>query len=141
MHVRSRMFAFGCGVSLVIYWLGQEPLCGPSEAPLREARGCLGAKIAPCPVSGFPAPKRLEARAMPTQDSLRFHNLGYSEQSGTNPRRPYQQRPVTTVRPRMRRRSPQCDVELMTEKQVLGFEPASRLEDVGAEPSRVSAGW
>jgi hypothetical protein len=32
-------------------------------------------------------------------------------------------------------------VELMTEKQVLGFEPASRLEDVGAEPSRVSAGW
>ncbi len=24
------MFAFGCGVLLVIYWLGQKPLCEPS---------------------------------------------------------------------------------------------------------------
>jgi hypothetical protein len=32
-----------------------------------------------------------------------------------------------------RRHSPQSDIELMTEKQVLGFEPASRLEGVGAE--------
>jgi hypothetical protein len=33
-----------------------------------------------------------------------------------------------------RRHSPQSDIELMTEKQILGFEPASsRLEDVGAE--------
>jgi hypothetical protein len=37
------------------------------------------------------------------------------------------------VQPQTRRRSPQCDVELMTEKQVLGFKPASRLEDVGDE--------
>src|ERR1019366_8076077 len=82
------MFAFGCVVLLVIYWLDQEPLCGPSEAPLREARSCLGAKIAPCPVSGFPAPKRLEARAMPSQDSLRLHDLRYIEQSGPTPRHP-----------------------------------------------------
>ena len=30
-------------------------------------------------------------------------------------------------------RAPQGNVELMTEKQVLGFEPASRLEHVGDE--------
>ena len=30
---------------------------------------------------------------------------------------------------------PQGDVELMTEKQILGFEPASRLEHVGDEHS------
>jgi hypothetical protein len=70
---------------------------------------------------------------MPSQDSLRLYDLGYIEQCGPNPRHPYQQRPVTTVQPQTRRRSPQCDVELMTEKQVLGFEPASRLEDVGDE--------
>ena len=39
----------------------------------------------------------------------------------------------TTAQPQTRRRSPQCDVELMTGKQVLGFEPASPLEDVSAE--------
>jgi hypothetical protein len=70
---------------------------------------------------------------MPSQDSLGLYDLGYIEQSGPNPRHPYQQRPVTTVQPQTRRRSPQCDVELMTEKQVLGFKPASRLEDVGDE--------
>jgi hypothetical protein len=70
---------------------------------------------------------------MPSQDSLRLHDLGYIEQSGPNPRHPYQQRPVTTVQPQTRRRSPQYDVELMTEKQVFGFEPALRLEYVGDE--------
>jgi hypothetical protein len=70
---------------------------------------------------------------MPSQDSLGLYDLGYIAQSGPNPRHPYQQRPVTTVQPQTRRRSPQCDVELMTEKQVLGFKPASRLEDVGDE--------
>jgi hypothetical protein len=65
---------------------------------------------------------------MSSQDSLRLYDLGYIEQSGPNPSHPYQQRPVTTVQPQTRRRSP-----LMTEKQVLGFKPASRLEDVGDE--------
>jgi hypothetical protein len=40
---------------------------------------------------------------------------------------------ATTVQPQARRRSPQGDVELMTEKQILGFEPASRPEYVGNE--------
>jgi hypothetical protein len=37
------------------------------------------------------------------------------------------------VQPQTRRRPPQGDGELMAEKQILGFEPASRLERVGNE--------
>jgi hypothetical protein len=37
------------------------------------------------------------------------------------------------LQPQTRRRPPQGDVELMAEKQILGFEPASRLEQVGDE--------
>jgi hypothetical protein len=70
---------------------------------------------------------------MPSQDGLRLRYPGYIEQTGPNPRHPYQQRPVTAVQPQTRRRSPHCDVELMTEKQVLGFEPALRLEYIGDE--------
>jgi hypothetical protein len=33
---------------------------------------------------------------------------------------------------------PHCDIQLMTEKQILGFKPAPRLEQVGDEhPKRV----
>ena len=54
--------------------------------------------------------------------------MGQIKQIGPDPRDPYQQRPAATVQPQTRRRPPQGDVELMTEKQILGFEPASRLE-------------
>jgi hypothetical protein len=40
---------------------------------------------------------------------------------------------VATAQPQTMWRSPQCYIELMTEKQVLGFEPAPRLEDVADE--------
>src|SRR5208282_2317174 len=86
-----------------------------------------------CPISRFPTPKGFKASAMPPQDSFRLNYLGQIKQIGPNPRHPYQQRPVTAAQPDTRRRSPQGDVELMTEKQVLGFEPASRLEYVGDE--------
>ena len=82
---------------------------------------------------GFPAPERFEACAMPAKDRLRLHHLGQIKQIGPNPRDPYQQRPVTAVQPQTRRCPPQGDVELMTEKQILGFEPAARLEQVGDE--------
>ena len=77
--------------------------------------------------------KRCEAGAMPSQDSFRLHDPGYVEQAGPNPRHSYQQRPITAVQPQPRRRSPQCDVKLMMKKQVLGFQPASRLENVDNE--------
>ena len=89
----------------------------------------------PCPISGFPTPICFKARAMPSQDGLRLHDLGYIEQTGAKSRDPYKKRPVTAVQPQTRRSPPQGNIELMTEKQVLGFEPASRLEHAGDEHS------
>jgi len=34
------------------------------------------------------------------------------------------------------RRSPQCNVQLMPEKQILGFKPGARLEQVGNKHSK-----
>jgi hypothetical protein len=64
---------------------------------------------------------------MPSQDGLGLYYPGQTEQARPEPNHPYQQCPITAAQPQTRRRSPQCDVELMTEKQVLGFHPASRL--------------
>jgi hypothetical protein len=89
----------------------------------------------PCPMSGFPAPESFEPRAMPPKDGFRLHHLGQIKQIWPDPRDPHQQCAVATVQPQTRRRLPQGDVELMTEKQILGFEPASRLEHVGDEHS------
>ena len=85
----------------------------------------------PCPLSGFPAPESFEARAMPTKDGLWLNHLGHAEQARPEPGHPYQQRPVTAAQSKTRRRTPQGDAELMTEKQVLGFKLAPRLEQVG----------
>jgi hypothetical protein len=89
----------------------------------------------PCPMPGFPAPESFETRSMPPKDSFGLHHLGQIKQIGPNPRDPYKKRPVIAVQPQTKRRPPQGDVELMTEKQILGFEPASRLEQVGDEHS------
>ena len=45
------------------------------------------------------------------------------------------ERLVTAAQSKTRRRTPQGDAELMTEKQVLGLKPAPRLEQVGDEHS------
>src|SRR6266699_5676148 len=87
----------------------------------------------PCPIAGFPAPERLEARAVPPKDGIRLNNAGRTEQARPEPGHPYQQRPVTAAQSRTRRRMPQGDAELMTEEQVLGFKPARRLEEVNDE--------
>jgi hypothetical protein len=78
----------------------------------------------PCPLSRFPAPERLEARAMPAKDGLRLNDLCRTEQARPEPGHPYHQRPVTAAQSDTRRRTPQGDTELMTEKQALGFKPA-----------------
>jgi hypothetical protein len=70
---------------------------------------------------------------MPPKDGLRLNHLGRAEQARPEPGHPYQQRPVTAAQSKARRCLPQSDVELMTEKQVLSFKPASRLEYVGDE--------
>src|SRR5262249_51876451 len=86
-----------------------------------------------CPMAGFPAPERSEACAMPAQDCLRLHHLGQVKQIRPNPRDPHQERPVTPVQPQTKRRPTQGYVELITEKQILDFEPVLRLEQVDDE--------
>jgi len=90
----------------------------------------------PCPISGFPAPVSPETRAMPPQDGLRLHRLGQIEQPRPNPGHPDQQCPIAAVQSRSRWRPLQGDIELIAEKQVLGFKPASRLEHVGDKHSK-----
>ena len=119
--------------------LAMDPGCAPQWVffahPLDQIPQAAIDLWPPCPMSGFPAPESFEPGAMPPKDRLRLHHLGQIKQIGPDPRDPYQQHPVTTMQPQTRRRLPQGDVELMTEKQILGFEPASRLEHVGDEHS------
>ena len=69
------------------------------------------------------------------QDSLRLNHLGQIEQARPEPGHPYQQRAVTATQSKTRWRPPQSDVELMAEKRILGFKPASRLAQIGDEHS------
>jgi hypothetical protein len=65
---------------------------------------------------------------MPSQDGFRLNYLRHTEQSWPQPNHPYEQYPITTAQSKARPGTPQGDAELMTEKQVLGFKPATRLE-------------
>src|SRR5260370_28283350 len=80
----------------------------------------------PYSLSGFPTPEGCEARAMPSKDGLRLNHLRHAEQVRPEPGHPYQQRPITAAQSKTRRRTPQGDAELMTEKQILGLKPSSR---------------
>jgi hypothetical protein len=79
-------------------------------------RGCRGARHnAP--------PSRLT-------DRLGLNHLGHTKQIGPKPNQRNHQRPVTAAQLETRRRPPQCDIQLMTKKQVLGFKPHTRLEHI-----------
>ena len=112
---------------------GRAPLLVFLAHPSNEITQATIDLRAPCPLARFPAPERFPARAMPPKDGLRLNDLGRSEQARPELGHPYQQRPVTATQSKARRFLPQSDVELMTEKQVLSFNPASRLECVGDE--------
>jgi hypothetical protein len=83
----------------------------------------------------FPTPKHLEPSAMPTQDGLRLNHLHRIKKARPKPRHPYEKSALASAQSKTRRCLPQSDGELMTEKQILGFKPAPRLEQVGDEPS------
>jgi hypothetical protein len=68
---------------------------------------------------------------MPPQDRGRLNDSGQTEQARPQPGHQHQQRAITTPQPKTWKSSPQGDVELMTEKEVLDFKPAPRLEPVG----------
>jgi hypothetical protein len=67
---------------------------------------------------------------MPPQDRVRLHNPGQTEQAWPEPGHPCQQCPVTTTQPQTLRCTPQCDVELVSKKEILGLKPALRLEQI-----------
>jgi hypothetical protein len=72
---------------------------------------------------------------MPAQDRIGLNHLGRTKQAGPQPNQPNHKRPITAAQPKTRRRTPQCDIQLMTEEQILGFKPAARLEQVGDQHS------
>jgi len=112
---------------------GRAPLRVFLAHPLNEITQATIDLRPPCPLSGFPTPEGCEASAMPPKDGLRLNHLGHAKQARPEPGHPHQQSPVTTAQSKTRRRTPQSNVELMTEKQVLSFNPASRLEYVDDE--------
>jgi len=67
---------------------------------------------------------------MPPQDRLRPDDAGQTEQAWPEPSHPYQQRPVTPAKRQAVRYPFEGDIELMPEKEVLDFKPASRPEQV-----------
>src|SRR5271169_2010061 len=87
----------------------------------------------PCPISRFPAPQRLEAGPMPSQYGFQLHHLGHTEQTRPEFGYQYEQGAVAAAQSNTRSCSPQRDVELMTQKQILGLEPVPRLEQVNDE--------
>ena len=72
---------------------------------------------------------------MPTQDGLRLNHLSHTKQVRPKLGHPYEQCAVTTAEPKTRWRLPQRDIELMSEKQVLGFKSPPRLEHIGDKHS------
>jgi hypothetical protein len=72
------------------------------------------------------------------------HGLGLNHMDRANKTRPQSDHPnqkssITAAQCRSRRRSPHCDIQLMSEKQILGFSSAARLEQVGNEHSECVA--
>ena len=87
----------------------------------------------PCPTTTFPTPTGPEPGSMPPQDCVRLNDAGQTEQPWPEPSHPYQQRSVTPAKLQTVRCTPQGDIELMPEKEVLDFKPPRRLEQVGDE--------
>jgi len=114
---------------------GRAPLRVLLAHPLNEIAQATIDLRSPCPISRFPAPESFETSAMPPQNGFRLNHLGRTKQARPEPCHPYQQCSVKPAQSKARRRMPQNDIELMTEKKVLGFKPASRLEQVGDEYS------
>jgi hypothetical protein len=73
---------------------------------------------------------------MPPQDRVRLNDAGQSEQTRPPSGHPNHQDTVTCPKPDTSWGSPQGDVELMTQKEVLDFKPAWWLEQIGYEGSK-----
>jgi len=112
---------------------GRAPLRVFPADPLDEISQATIDLRAPCPLLGFPAPEKLSSPRDATEGSSPAERPGPHRSGSARAGSAIQQRPVTAAWSEARRCLPQSDVELMTEKQVLSFKPASRLEYVGDE--------
>ena len=87
-------------------------------------------------------PKIILQRSRIPQSIIRFcvsrqpDGIYDRDKSWPQPSHPYQQCPIRPAQPKTRRRTSRSDVELMTEKKVLSFKPAPRLEHVGDKHSK-----
>ena len=61
--------------------------------------------------------------------------INRTEQARPETGHPYQQSAVNAVQSKTRRRPPQRNIELMAEKQILGFKPTPRREQISDEHS------
>src|SRR5262245_33185810 len=104
--------------------------------PLNEFAQAAINPWSPRPPPRFPSPKGPEARTMPTQDRLGLNHVGRAKKAGPNPYQPDHKHSITVAQLETRRPPSQCDTQLMTEEQVLGFKPHTRPEYVGDEPSK-----
>jgi hypothetical protein len=87
----------------------------------------------PYPISRFPTPEGFKAGAMPPQDGFRLNYLGHAGQVRPESGHPYEQCAITAAQPKTRWYPPQGNIELMTEKQILGLKPTPRLEQISDE--------
>jgi hypothetical protein len=67
---------------------------------------------------------------MPPQHRVRLNDAGQTEQAWPEPSHPDQQCPVTPAKPQTVRRTPQRNIELMPEKEVLDFKSSPRPEQI-----------
>ena len=81
----------------------------------------------------FQAPIGPKPHPMPPQDRVGLNNARQTEQAWPKPGHPYQRRSVTGTQSHTVRHPPHANIELMTEKKVLDFKLAPRLEQVGDE--------
>ena len=68
---------------------------------------------------------------MPTHDCLGPDQLNHVKQIRPEPDHPDQQEPIDAAQPNPPGRLSQCNVQLVTKKQILDFKSAAGLEQVG----------
>src|SRR5262249_51657484 len=84
----------------------------------------------PSPLPRFPAPESPEPSPMPPQNRFRLYHLSQIEQPGTHSSHPDQQGPIARAQSTPRQCPPQCNIQLMAQKQILGLKPPPRLEQI-----------
>src|SRR5262249_31688883 len=94
------------------------------------------AELSPSPPIFFSSPRTPDPEC--AKNGLGLNNLRHTGSASAG--YPGQQGPVTAAQSKTKRRAPQGDAELMAEKQVLGFKPAPRLEEVNDEYCEANKG-